>query len=857
MGLVSDESLHSALVTAAMIALFGGSIALLVAYLARSRPGFSIAWPTCVAFAIRVVAAGLVSLTPVAQTLRGGDEVGFLAKADLIALTDPGSGQWTHALLRELHVFNLALQRYSLDSPELALRVTQVSIAVIGLVLLATAVYELGGPRASRLAMWLLALEPAGIFFSGLLHKEANMILATGLVALGGAMVWKRGEPRFLIAVVCGCLIAVATRHYAGWFLIAAGAAILLHAGLRSEHRAGVRSLGLVSLVVLFAAIAAPTVLKASTNESLQENLQPSQNANASDSSNLSLERVDFSTRGAVIRNLPGRSVDVLLRPFPWQLGNISQGLGLLGTASAYLALVFLVSLAYRSRRQLMARAGPLVYLALFLLVAYSLSAGNAGTGFRYRTQIVAVFICIIALLYVSSRQRGGKGETALAGLPSMPSPAPVKPPSSLRYGRPGMPTPTANGAREAVPSGAREAVPFQDRRSQRVRVFRADTPHDVASACLVAAISPGRDYLAISADKAAAERDEYLLTMRAMANAHQWLDIFDVGDLPIGDHGWFNPDARSSRFTLYRDMHRSLGRLEAAVGDRLDPEAVDELFVTSLDHVDIQLMTQALPGAAVSCFPHGLGGLRESENAIGVRLTARPSAARRVRHALAGMLKRPVWGRGATPPLSFEVAACYSFDRPPAFGRERHDLTSMMTPDVMRRLFSALPAEVRQVYESAGHSSAGSAVGLLLLAPSEDRGRAYPHEREARGLAYLAAEIVARHDLERIVIKPHPRNGEGKVSLVADAIRRDLPQTELVVLEEHGRIPMEIGASGMDIAAAAGIGSTAVQTLARIYRMPTYSSDRLLRELNAHDSNWAKRWEDWIRANRDFYISV
>lgn len=232
------------------------------------------------------------------------------------------------------------------------------------------------------------------------------MMLAIGLVAFGGTKIWTRGQPRYLVPIVLGCLIAVATRPYAGWFLIAAAAAIILHAGLRAERRGAVRSLSLVAMVVLFAAVAAPVVLEASTDQSLEENLQPSQNANASDSSNLSLEQVDFSTRGAVVRNLPRRIRDVLLRPFPWQLGNISQSLGVLGTAVTYLLLALLVSTAVRNRGQIMARAGPLVYLGFFLLVAYSLSAGNAGTAFRYRTQIVSVFICVLVALWHATEHR-------------------------------------------------------------------------------------------------------------------------------------------------------------------------------------------------------------------------------------------------------------------------------------------------------------------------------------------------------------------------------------------------------------------------------------------------------------------
>jgi hypothetical protein len=411
----ADQSLHAVLVTTAMAALGGLAIIVLVNALGRSRPGFAVGPAAMAALALRVLAAGLISLTPVAREIRGGDELIFRDKADLIVETSFGSGEWTHALLQELHVFVLAVQQALFDSPELAMRVAEVGIAVSGLVLLAAAVYELAGPRASVMAMWLLALEPASIFFSSLLHKEANMLLAIGLVALGGAKVWKRGEPRNLLIVVAGCLVAVATRQYAGWFLIAAGAAILLHAGLRAEHRAAIRSLALVGAVILFAAVAAPTVLRASTDESLEKNVQRPQEFNAEGNANLKLEQVDFSTRGAVVRNLPRRSFDILVRPFPWQLGNISQGLGLLGTTAAYVAIFFLIRTLYRSRGSIIARAGPLIYLAFFLLVAYALSSGNAGTAFRYRVQIVAMFVCIIAALWQTAQERKAAGSAAPA----------------------------------------------------------------------------------------------------------------------------------------------------------------------------------------------------------------------------------------------------------------------------------------------------------------------------------------------------------------------------------------------------------------------------------------------------------
>ena len=62
-----------------------------------------------------------------------------------------------------------------------------------------------------------------------------------------------------------------------------------------------------------------------------------------------------------------------------------------------------------------MARAGPLIYLGIFLLMAYSLSSGNAGTAFRYRVQIVSVFICIIVALWRPGERRSAAEPTAPA----------------------------------------------------------------------------------------------------------------------------------------------------------------------------------------------------------------------------------------------------------------------------------------------------------------------------------------------------------------------------------------------------------------------------------------------------------
>ena len=139
--------------------------------------------------------------------------------------------------------------------------------------------------------------------------------------------------------------------------------------------------------VAIIAFVATPVLLQASSKESLKP-LQDAQDANAAgagqgtggpNTSNLALERVDLSTRGAILESLPTRVRDLILRPYPWQLGNPSQRLGALGTLVAYAILLLLVRYAWLNRGAVFARAGPVLYPLLFMLVAYSLSVGNAG----------------------------------------------------------------------------------------------------------------------------------------------------------------------------------------------------------------------------------------------------------------------------------------------------------------------------------------------------------------------------------------------------------------------------------------------------------------------------------------------
>ncbi len=387
-------------------------VTLLVAYflrylvrrLARSRPGFRVGTPVAIGFVIRLGAIAAISATGLNTVLRGGDEDTFIALARYLASQPLGRGDLPHGPY-QLHTVLFALQIKLGFLTEGALRITQVGLALTGVVLILAAVYDLADGRAARLAAWLLAFEPTSIFFDSALHKEPLMELAAGLVVFGGTKIWLWLDVRGILICALGGLIAVETRSYAGWFLVAAAVLLLLQAAFRSLDRP-LRAMPVIYAVAVAAFLATPVLLQASSKQNLQQ-LQQSQNANATgagqgtgaNSDNLALEQVDFSTRGAILRNLPKRISELILKPYPWQLGDASQQIGAIGTLIAYAVLVLLACYAWLSRGQILLRAAPVLYPLLFLLVAYSLSVGNAGTGFRYRSHLVTLGIAALVIL--------------------------------------------------------------------------------------------------------------------------------------------------------------------------------------------------------------------------------------------------------------------------------------------------------------------------------------------------------------------------------------------------------------------------------------------------------------------------
>ena len=279
---MADASLYDleCVVLAALLAAC--AVAGVLRRLKRGRAGFAVAIAVSVGLAARLAAAAGVSLSGAGLTLRGGDERCFSAGPVRSPRSRFDSGIWLPSENHRLHEIVFALQIKLGDFPDAALRITQIGIAMLGIVLVLAAIHDLAGPRAARIGAWVLALEPAGIFFNSILHREPLLVLASGLVVFGGTKVWAqarsaRGSP----CSGSGCAIATGDTSIRGMVSHHGRLAADLHASLR-QMGSQLRSVPLVYAVAIVVAVATPAVLQLTSQDSLEQNLQGSQDANTS-----------------------------------------------------------------------------------------------------------------------------------------------------------------------------------------------------------------------------------------------------------------------------------------------------------------------------------------------------------------------------------------------------------------------------------------------------------------------------------------------------------------------------------------------------------------------------------------------
>ena len=353
---------------------------------------------TFLSYALHLAISLGISASGTTVAFFGGDANNY--HRDAIAL----ARHWTEGTPRpEFQVgkegFYIALARlYQLIGPYRVAGLVLISLCSALVVPLVTdTTRRLFGPRAARAVLPLVVLLPGFLVWTSQLLREAPIVAGLAIAANLAVRLSEQVKPGRL--ALLGLTLAVL-------FTLRANVAYVFAAGLLVGLALGGRrlALGLVTATAMVGLLAA-IVLGGGVGEGGYKY-----------SATADLKQVDFVRSSlATAESGVGRDADVstaagsvaylaigvpqlLFGPFPWQVRNVRQALGLLDAMIVWCLVPSFIRGLRQARRRLGRRLALLVAPALGITVVLALLIGNSGTLIRERIQVTVLLLPFIAL---------------------------------------------------------------------------------------------------------------------------------------------------------------------------------------------------------------------------------------------------------------------------------------------------------------------------------------------------------------------------------------------------------------------------------------------------------------------------
>jgi hypothetical protein len=333
----------------------------------------------------------------IGHKLTSTDEAEFIATAKVLATLPLTSSRWLSMTVHWTQVTPWALT-YKVfgDVGTLPLRFIQIGLSLAAVIGISATAGKIGGRRAGLIAAWIAALEPSGAYFAGLLHQESLCMVGEALLlaALVDAWIRDNGWWRPTLAGGAGLALIFGTRSYLAFFAVVAVVLVLAGSALcrRMGTSRGLWALSAGALIVALAGIvAAPHVVPGSL-ASLQHQLDvPYRGAN------LPLPHATVTNAGGLLKTVVLHTVDLIVRPFPWQTASAAQKVAVAGTLIWY--VLVLVTLWLTVRQGLDERLVPALILIACEAVGFALTLVDAGEGFRHRVNLVILLAVPLGVL--------------------------------------------------------------------------------------------------------------------------------------------------------------------------------------------------------------------------------------------------------------------------------------------------------------------------------------------------------------------------------------------------------------------------------------------------------------------------
>ncbi len=143
----------------------------------------------------------------------------------------------------------------------------------------------------------------------------------------------------------------------------------------------------------------------------------------------------------------------------------------------------------------------------------------------------------------------------------------------------------------------------------------------------------------------------------------------------------------------------------------------------------------------------------------------------------------------------------------------------------------------------------------MLLLNP-DDHGERHPYESEVEAYLHLANEL-RRRGARTILVKPHSRSSVLWNEKVKSALQAERIGLDPIFVEEFYHYPIEITLAPFSAVACAGMGTTCLGTLARIFGMAAYCAEERMLQINAWNTEWRDNFRVWVKDYGKSYVAV
>jgi len=290
--------------------------------------------------------------------------------------------------------------------------------------LVADTTRRLFGQRARMAVLPLIVLLPGFLVWTSQLLREAPIVAALALGANLAVRLSEEFRPGRL--AMLGLTVATLFTLRANVAYVF-GAGLLVGLAMGGRHLiAGVATaaamLGIVAVLVLGGGLGESGYQRSATADLQQVNTVRSALATTANSG-IGIE-ADVSTAQGSIAYLPIGLPQLLLGPFPWEVGNFRQALGLLEAMTVWWLVPSFARGMRRSARLIGRRAALLLAPAAGIAIVLTLLIGNVGTLVRERIQVTILFLPFVALGWAreakqSETPAAAQGDPAVGGLAS------------------------------------------------------------------------------------------------------------------------------------------------------------------------------------------------------------------------------------------------------------------------------------------------------------------------------------------------------------------------------------------------------------------------------------------------------